>query len=216
VPVIESNDQHYIEPVLICIPDMTGFTRFMSETDIDFSRKVIPPLLQTIINSNVLGLKLSEIEGDAVLFYRTGPLPSLNELVEQCKMFYVEFGHRLNRLRLEHADDFHKNVSTGRLGLKIIVHYGEVSLSPIGDRIKLIGEDVIIAHRLLKNSISDHEYLLLTEKYLGNYNDKEAEELLHWAELSKGSDEYDHLGKVNYRYISLESLFTSASGSGQS
>ena len=189
---------------------MTGFTRFMSEMDIDFSRKVIPPLLQTIINSNVLDLKLSEIEGDAVLFYRTGPLPTLNELVEQCKMFYVDFGYRLNRLRLDLADDFHKHVSTSRLGLKIIVHYGEVSLSPIGDHIKLIGEDLIIAHRLLKNSVKEHEYLLLTEKYLSNYNSKEIDQLLHWAPLSKGQDEYDHLGMVNYRYINLESLFTSA------
>lgn len=212
--MIESNERQEIVPALICIPDMTGFTRFMSETSIDFSRKVIPPLLQTIINSNVLGLKLSEIEGDAILFYRTGEPPSLKELVEQCKMFYVDFGYKLNQLRAEHADDFKKHVSTSRLGLKIIVHYGEISLSPISNRIKLIGEDVIIAHRLLKNSIKDHEYLLITEKFLSNYNSEEAGQLLHWAEVSKGEDHYDHLGTVKYRHISLESLFTTALGSG--
>lgn len=212
--MIKSNEKQEIVPALICIPDMTGFTRFMSETSIDFSRKMIPPLLQTIINSNVLGLKLSEIEGDAILFYRTGPLPSLKELVEQCKMFYVDFGYKLSQLRTEHADDFKKHVSTSRLGLKIIVHYGEISLSPISNRIKLIGEDVIIAHRLLKNSIKDHEYLLITEKFLENYNNEEAGELLHWAEVSKGQDHYDHLGTVKYRHISLESLFMSASGNG--
>jgi hypothetical protein len=199
-----------IVPALICIPDMTGFTRFMSETDIDFSRKVIPPLLQTIVNSNVLDLKLSEIEGDAVLFYRTGPLPTLQELVEQCKMFYVDFGHRLTLLKQQHADDYKKHVSSSRLGLKIIVHYGEVSLSPIGDRVKLFGEDVITAHRLLKNSVPDQEYLLLTEKYLSNYTDKELDELFHWGRLEAHKDEYEHLGSVNYRYISLESLFTTA------
>lgn len=197
-----------IVPALICIPDMTGFTRFMSETDIDFSRKVIPPLLQTIVNSNVLGLKLSEIEGDAVLFYRTGKLPTLKELVEQCKMFYIDFGYRLTKIKRQHADDYKKHVSSSRLGLKIIVHYGEVSLSPIGDRIKLFGEDVITAHRLLKNSVPDQEYLLLTEKFLSNYTKEEIEEVFHWGKLEGHRDEYTHIGKVTYRYISLESLFT--------
>lgn len=199
-----------IVPALICIPDMTGFTRFMSETSIDFSRKVIPPLLQTIVNSNVIGLKLSEIEGDAVLFYRTGPLPTLKELVEQCKMFYVDFGHRLTQLKMEHADDYQKHISSSRLGLKIIVHYGEVSLNHIGDRIKLFGEDVITAHRLLKNSVEKHEYLLLTEKYLSNYSDEEIGSTLRWSELEKREDEYSHIGKIGYRYIDLESLFTLA------
>lgn len=210
--MIGSKDKQEIVPALICIPDMTGFTRFMSETSIDFSRNVIPPLLQTIINSNVLEFKLSEIEGDAILFYRTGQLPTLRELVDQCKMFYMDFGYKLSQLRNEYADDFRKHVSTSRLGLKIIVHYGEVSLSPIGDRIKLIGEDVITAHRLLKNSVKDHEYLLITEQFLSNYDNSEASQLLHWAEVSKGQDHYDHLGTVRYRHISLENLFTIASG----
>jgi hypothetical protein len=197
-----------IVPALICIPDMTGFTRFMSETDIDFSRKVIPPLLQTIVNSNVLDLRLSEIEGDAVLFYRTGKMPSLKELVEQCKMFYIDFGYRLTKLKQLHADDYKKHVSSSRLGLKIIVHYGEISLSPIGDRIKLFGEDVITAHRLLKNNVPDQEYLLLTEKFLSNYSNEEIDELFHWGRLESASDEYPHIGEIKYRYISLESLFT--------
>jgi hypothetical protein len=196
-----------IVPALICIPDMTGFTRFMSETDIDFSRKVIPPLLQTIIDSNVLNLKLSEIEGDAILFYRTGPLPTLGELVEQCKMFYIDFGHRLTQLKMQHADDYKKHVSSSRLGLKIIIHYGEISLSPIGDRIKLFGEDVITAHRLLKNNVPLQEYLLLTEKFLSNYSSQEIHRLFHWGKLEEHFDEYSHIGKVNYQYISLESLF---------
>jgi hypothetical protein len=199
-----------IVPALICIPDMTGFTRFMSETSIDFSRKVIPPLLQTIINSNVLGLKLSEIEGDAILFYRTGEMPTLKELVEQCKMFYVDFGHRLNLLKMQHADDYKKHISSSRLGLKIIVHYGEVSPTPIGDRIKLFGEDVITAHKLLKNSVNQNEYLLLTEKFLSNYPEEEIGSMLHWSGLEQGADEYTHIGKVGYRYIDLESLYSLA------
>ncbi len=72
------------QQTFICIPDISGFTRFMSETNFDLGSKVIPSLLNKIVYSNELGLKISEIEGDAVLFYRTGDLPSLVALLDQC------------------------------------------------------------------------------------------------------------------------------------
>lgn len=70
-------------PALICIPDITGFTRFMAETDLDFSRKIIPPLLRCLVASNTISMKVGEVEGDAILFYRFGALPTLIELTEQ-------------------------------------------------------------------------------------------------------------------------------------
>ena len=76
-------------PTLICIPDISGFTEFMSDTDFELASKVIPSLLNNIIYSNEIGLKVSEIEGDAVLFYKTGEMPSLTKLYDQCVDFYT-------------------------------------------------------------------------------------------------------------------------------
>ena len=73
-------------PTLLCIPDISGFTEFMSETDFELSSKVIPSLLNKIVYSNEIGLKISEIEGDAVLFYKAGELPPFKELIEQCRI----------------------------------------------------------------------------------------------------------------------------------
>ena len=42
---------------LIFIPDISGFTRFVNEVEIDHSRHIIQELLEVIINSN------SNIEG---------------------------------------------------------------------------------------------------------------------------------------------------------
>src|SRR5437588_12423490 len=109
-------------PALICIPDITGFTRFMAENEIEFSRKIIPALLRNIVSSNNLKLTVGEIEGDAVVFYRFGTLPSLKELVEQCKSFYLNFNKHLKSLMNEFADDFQKNASSNRLSLKVIAH----------------------------------------------------------------------------------------------
>ncbi|HKH62865.1 MAG TPA: DUF2652 domain-containing protein, partial [Flavitalea sp.] len=64
---------------LIFIPDISGFTSFVNNTEIEHSRFIIEELLETIINSNQLGLNISEIEGDAVLFYKFGDPPKVQE-----------------------------------------------------------------------------------------------------------------------------------------
>ena len=55
--------------------DISGFTRFVNETEIDHSRLIIQELLEILINSNQIGLEVSEIEGDAILFYKFGESP---------------------------------------------------------------------------------------------------------------------------------------------
>src|SRR5687768_10800523 len=48
-------------------------------------------------------------------------------------------------------------------GLKVIIHYGSVSIFQIGQFTKLYGTSIIEAHRLLKNSIGKKHYLLVIQ-----------------------------------------------------
>ncbi|UZO81111.1 DUF2652 domain-containing protein [Aquimarina sp. ERC-38] len=194
------------KPTLICIPDISGFTQFMSDTDIELSARVIPSLLNKVIYANTIGLKVSEIEGDAILFYKTGELPTFETLVNQCRKFYTDFYQQLAVLKknYEHKTD---DIFPDLLGLKIILHYGnEVSAVPIGKNIKLMGEDVIIAHRLLKNKIKIDEYILLSEDLLAQYKEEEIQSNFEWARLLTKDTAYEHIGSVSYRYINLEPL----------
>ncbi|WP_108244444.1 DUF2652 domain-containing protein [Muricauda brasiliensis] len=191
-------------PTLICIPDISGFTRFMGEIDFELSTKIIPSLLNKIIYSNEIGLKISEIEGDAVLFYRTGELPSLKDLIDQCIYFYTEFYKQMNVLRS--MNNGHKGVDKipELLGLKIILHYGEeVGLVPIGKNIKLMGEDIIVAHRLLKNTIPTDEYILFSRDILSSYSQEDRQELQMGKNLISGNIQVDHLGQIDFKYIDL-------------
>ena len=194
-------------PTLICIPDISGFTQFMSDTDIGLSAKVISTLLNKVIYANEIGLKLSEIEGDAVLFFRHGELPTLKELVDQCKNFYFEFYEQLNLLHKKNEDhDDQKNIRK-MLGLKIVLHYGkEVGSVPIGKNIKLMGEDIITAHRLLKNKVKLDEYILISDDLLSHYDASEIREFLAWDELKKHTVNYEHIGKISYHFINLDSI----------
>ena len=55
------------EKALIYIPDISGFTKFVTQTEISHSNHIIAELIEIIINANDLNLQISEIEGDAVL-----------------------------------------------------------------------------------------------------------------------------------------------------
>ena len=55
---------------LLFIPDISGFTRFVNEVEIEHSRFIIQQLLETLIRANDSNLQISEIEGDAILFYK--------------------------------------------------------------------------------------------------------------------------------------------------
>ncbi|WP_232623031.1 DUF2652 domain-containing protein [Pareuzebyella sediminis] len=195
------------EPILLCIPDISGFTKFMSDTDFELSSKVIPTLLNKIIYSNEIGLKVSEIEGDAVLFYKSGKMPPLPKLVSQCAYFYTEFYKQLEQLKDDNKEIKKALKIPEVLGLKIILHYGEeVAMTKVGNYIKLLGEDVIIAHRLLKNKIRLTEYLLLSEGLTNYYGVDDLQEKFNWGKLKENFTEYDHVGKIKYHYINLEPL----------
>lgn len=191
-------------PTLICIPDISGFTRFMGEIDFELSTKIIPSLLNKIIYSNEIGLKISEIEGDAVLFYRSGELPTLKDLIDQCIYFYTEFYNQMDVLRSKNNGHQGADKIPELLGLKIILHFGEeVGLVPIGKNIKLMGEDIIVAHRLLKNTISVDEYILFSNEILSNFSEEERKELQESTDLIAGGINVDHLGRIDYKYIDL-------------
>lgn len=193
--------------MLICIPDISGFTKFMSETDYEINSKVVPSLLNEIIYSNEIGLKVSEIEGDAVLFYKRGELPSLNKLIEQCQYFYTQFYKQLSALENDFDGIKGSKSLSKHLGLKIVLHYAEdVDSVQIGKHIKLIGEDVIVAHRLLKNTIDSDEYLLLSNDLLNHYDFNDLDTKLYWDEVKRGKDYYEHIGEINYSFIDLKPL----------
>ncbi len=192
-------------PALICIPDISGFTKFMSEADFELSSKIIPALLNEIIYSNEIGLKVSEIEGDAVLFYKFGEMPSLSAIITQCKRFYSDFYGKLKTLSDKNEDTGDFSLITEHLGLKIILHFGkEVGMTQIGNRIKLIGEEVIVAHRFLKNDLKSKEYILISSDLLDQFDAKHVQTLKDQGEIRQMEMMMEHIGTVKYYFIDLK------------
>jgi hypothetical protein len=65
---------------------------------------------------------------------------------------------------------------------------------------------MIIAHRLLKNSVPETEYMLFTDDYLEGMEERVGE--FSWKH---GNDLYDIIGNVNYQYATLHHLLSEVS-----
>lgn len=199
---MEKNDD--IQSAFFCVPDITGFTKFISTSDLSFSSSFIPGLLRRLVNANILRMNVGEIEGDAIFFYKTGRLPGINMVAKQCRLLFQTFHDYLRSTEKEDPENYEKYLADGQMGLKVIVHYGDIMPANIKGRTKLIGQNVIIAHKLLKNSIEEGEYVLLTESYLDKLRTKDISPWFPWGELREGSETYEYIGEVKYRYIPFE------------
>jgi hypothetical protein len=189
---------------LIFIPDISGFTEFMTETQVEHSYGIITELIQSILDTNQMKLTTSEIEGDAVLFYRIGEPPEMGELIAQTKKMFVEFHAHLRALEKELGLSEHLRQMASRLTLKFIVHYGELLEVSISKFENIMGSDVILAHRLMKNHIPNDEYLLLSDGYLKTQ--KPDEHVDSWVHLEPDLEIYENFGKVKIKYIPLYPL----------
>jgi len=187
---------------LIFIPDISGFTRFVNETEIEHSRHIIQELLEIIINANQTGLEISEIEGDAILFYRYGDAPNLQELYKQVEKMFWGFHRYLEAYDKRRICQCTACKSAIDLTLKVITHYGEFASYNVKNFSKLIGKDIIIAHQLLKNDIDHHEYWLVTGGLMKNISSGSLPEWINWNNSLKQTE----TGEVPFQYAYLSQL----------
>src|SRR5437588_35136 len=109
-------------------------------------------------------LRLADLEGDAAFLYV--PEPEDEEVASTIAGLAAAMHHafhgeqeRMGSLRMCLCDAC---CQVGELKVKFIAHLGDVVQQKIGRTSRLAGLDVILAHRLLKNSVPLPEYLLLT------------------------------------------------------
>jgi hypothetical protein len=159
------------QSLIIILADISGYTRFMLEnqTAAVHGQQCITFLIETLLREVDIPLQLQEIEGDAVFLYaaRPGDEAAWRETLAQVRVklrrFFAAFleGMRTAAEATPCACAICRDAGT--LKLKLIVHSGRAVFHEIGGRALVSGADVILAHRLLKNSVPGDEYLLMTE-----------------------------------------------------
>lgn len=205
-PLVTTPENDDRTPALLCIPDISGFTRFIQESGSQQAPFLVADLLEILIEANILDMQVSEIQGDAILFYRLGPPPSIKQMAEQCRRIFLDFQNYLRLVERDVDSELGTALRGYELTLKIIVHYGPVSVAQIRQHTKLMGREVIVVHRLLKNNVMGSEYALFSDDYLRTQPAADISRSFTWTRLLRGSTVYDHLGRIRYRYAHLTPL----------
>jgi hypothetical protein len=176
---------------LIFIPDISGFTNFVLTMPSELGATIIQDLLNAMINSNPLQMEVSEIEGDAILFYQMGEPHPLTELVKAFMQMQRAFNRKFDAYKKQY------NLEAD-LSLKLIVHYGDIILYDIRGFKKLYGEAIIEAHLLLKNGNKSNDYILITEDYMQALQVNISDVLLHDRSIVSKPNFMNYIKNVAY------------------
>ncbi len=141
------------EPACLVIADISGYTGYLAGVELDHAQDILADLLSVVVGSLRPTFKLAKLEGDAAFMFVPGDVvdgSGLQDLVEGCY-----FGYRRRLRDIAQASRCECNACTRipSLDLKIVVHHGSVVRHRIAGSAELVGADVILVHRLLKNSV---------------------------------------------------------------
>lgn len=188
------------ESATILIPDISGYTEFLTKTELVHSSHIINELLEAILAANSGEFVLSEIEGDALLLYRKGEPIEADALVRQCVSMFESFHKQLKIIERDSVCQCGACKTASNLSLKFIAHHGTVQEIKVMQFTKCSGLDVVVAHRLMKNRIASDEYILATPSCFDFSNLRPSLDALAWQ---RSNDEYPAIGKIEYLYASL-------------
>ena len=179
----------------ILIPDITGFTRFVKDIDINLGGSITRDLLAEIIDNNPLDFEISEIEGDAILFYKLGkPIPT-RLIFSAFKKMHEAFEAKLTCIKVRYGIE-------AKLSLKFIMHYGKMTVYHLKGFKKLFGQTIIESHRLLKNGCDGSNYILITDDYMKALHAAGSERyLVDWKFDSYASQVFTDLREISYFFF---------------
>ncbi|HUX23883.1 MAG TPA: DUF2652 domain-containing protein [Burkholderiales bacterium] len=186
-----------LKHVALVIADIGGYTRFITfhKTALLHAQEIISQLLETIVEHAVFPLTLNKLEGDAALMYADmGDEQTIaaRDVAGQVMAFFSAFHAKSRELSGSRANcpcDACQHILD--LKLKAVLHHGVVAIKKIRQFEELTGEDVILAHRLLKNGVSKAEYILMTASFHHLAGD------LPGYRGEKGKESYADLGVVD-------------------
>ena len=197
------------------ITDITGYTSFLTQSELEHAQYIIEELFTCQLNALDDRLMVSNFQGDAILCYL--PLmPSGNGRVvlKNINALYKAFKDKIEQMTVAPPCRCGACSTIGLLDIKMFLHFGEYVVKHLGEREELMGPDVIVAHRMMKNTVVENtgisSYLLISEAAREQMNgDMGSLATLDYA------DTYAHIGRVKMsvaRLSDMESVTHSAPG----
>lgn len=157
-----------IQKGYLFITDITGYTRFLTQSELDHAKEILDAIFDSILEHLNPPIIISGTQGDAIVcYFPEEAFIQSQSIIEEMEHIYYDFRHQLSLMKLNTTCTCKACVNMALLDLKIFLHYGQYMLQQIGDKVDLQGTDVILIHRLMKNAVKDKfgwsGYGLITE-----------------------------------------------------
>ncbi len=185
--------------VLLVIADISGYTRFIAANrdTLAHSQIIITELMKAVLKELKVPMKVAKLEGDAVFFYlcKQGNEREIGAVAAgfraRIERMFAAFDRRIVQLVQSNSCPCAGCRSVEMLRLKMVIHSGAALFYRLDRFTELSGIDVILVHRLLKNSVAGDEYVLLSEAARNTLFAPEE------TMFEQGEERYDDLGAVS-------------------
>ncbi len=177
----------------LVLADISGYTAYLAGVELEHSHDILADLLGMVTDSLCPPLRLAKLEGDAVFCVSPDRTPIDGvALLGALESTYLAFARRRRTVALSSSCDCDACRRTPELDLKFCAHYGSFVEHDVAGSRELLGSDVVLAHRLLKNTVAEkHElrgYALVTDA---------CTDALGLSGLVPHMERYDDVGEVS-------------------
>jgi uncharacterized protein YndB with AHSA1/START domain len=156
------------QPTCFLIADISGYTGYLADVELDHAQDILADLIGAVVTALRPNFRLAKLEGDAAFTFATVEELDGSMLLDTIERCYFGFRRRRRDVRQATSCDCNACVRIPDLDLKFVVHHGEAILQKVAGRQELLGSDVIVAHRLLKNEVVErhdiHAYALISQR----------------------------------------------------
>ena len=159
------------EPACLVIADIAGYSGYLAGVELDHAQDILADLVDTVVGALRPAFKLAKLEGDAAFVYvpaATVDGPGFRDVIERC---YFVFQRRLRDILQASTCECNACARIPGLDLKFVAHHGLIARQRMAGREELVGTDVVVVHRLLKNRVGEDlgvpAYALYTDTLVG-------------------------------------------------
>lgn len=188
----------------LVLGDISGYTAFLTGTELEHSHAIITELMRLLRAKLCPPLHFVKLEGDAVFcFAPHDAFPDPEQLLELVEATYFDFHSRLLDMARSTTCECDACRAIDGLDLKFVAHRGTFVVDrDLDDRLDLAGPDVILAHRLLKNTVIEsggpESYAFFTDECLSGRLDT--------LDLPSHQETYESFGSVCGRVQDLAAV----------
>lgn len=156
---------------VLLIADISGYTEYLEGTELAHAQGIISQLLDALIHAAGESFEVAKLEGDAVFFLAEDQGLAPDGLRDGVHRMFEAFHARQAAITSTNACRCRGCVCACKLGIKFVAHHGSFGEHVVHGFREVIGPEVILVHRLLKNTIGLREYAAFTVALLERWGE---------------------------------------------